>query len=68
MFDVQGHFLEHRVDPPTRQAREFWTGFPQRQCGEADGRACYSIARFMEEVFLKMTEEEAVSTPGEQGA
>src|SRR5436309_3101254 len=52
VFDVQGHFLEYRVDPPTRQAREFWTGFPQRQCGEADGRACYSIARFMEEVFL----------------
>jgi predicted TIM-barrel fold metal-dependent hydrolase len=53
VFDLQGHFLEYRVDPATRQAREFWTGFPQRNCGEQDPRLCFSIARFMEELFLK---------------
>ena len=56
MFDVQGHFLEYSsglVNPATRQARDFWTGFPQRQCGEADARQCFSISHFMDEVFLK---------------
>jgi hypothetical protein len=56
VFDVQGHFLEYSsglVNPATRQARDFWTGFPQRQCGEADARRCFSISHFMEEVFLK---------------
>jgi uncharacterized protein len=53
VFDVQGHFLEYRAEPTSSSARDFWTGFPQRQCGDVDGRACFSIARFMEEVFLK---------------
>jgi len=53
VFDVQGHFLEYRLDPDTRQGRDFWMGFPQRQCGEDDPRRCYSITRFMEEVFIK---------------
>ena len=53
IFDVQGHFLDYRVNPATREGRDFWTGFPQRQCGEADARQCFSIAHFMEEVFLK---------------
>src|SRR5258708_4965724 len=53
VFDIQGHFLEYRVSPATRQARDFWTGFPQRGCGEQDQRLCFSIAHFMEEVFLK---------------
>jgi len=53
VFDIQGHFLEYRVNPATRQARDFWTGFPQRGCGEQDPRACFSINHFMEEVFLK---------------
>jgi len=53
VFDIQGHFLEYRVNPATRQARDFWTGFPQRGCGEQDQRLCFSIAHFMEEVFLK---------------
>jgi hypothetical protein len=41
------------VEPGTRQAREFWTGFPQRRCGDGDARACFSIAHFLEEVFVK---------------
>lgn len=53
VFDIQGHFLEYRVNPATRQARDFWTGFPQRGCGEQDQRMCFSISHFMEEVFLK---------------
>jgi predicted TIM-barrel fold metal-dependent hydrolase len=53
VFDIQGHFLEYRVNPATRQARDFWTGFPQRGCGEQDPRLCFSITHFMEEVFLK---------------
>lgn len=53
VFDVQGHFLEYREEPSSRQARDFWTGFPQRQCGDGDPRACFGIDRFLEEVFIK---------------
>ena len=53
VFDVQGHFLEYRVNPATSQGRDFWMGFPQRGCGESDQRVCFSINHFMEEVFLK---------------
>ncbi|HZP29683.1 MAG TPA: amidohydrolase family protein [Acidimicrobiia bacterium] len=53
VFDVQGHFLDYTVTPPSREGRDFWTGFPQRNCGEADGRRCFSIERFLQEVFLE---------------
>jgi predicted TIM-barrel fold metal-dependent hydrolase len=53
VFDVQGHFLDYAVEPATQQGREFWTGFPQQQCGEADPRVCFSVDHFMEEVFLR---------------
>ena len=53
VFDVQGHFLEYRVNPATSQGRDFWMGFPQRGCGESDQRVCFSMNHFMEEVFLK---------------
>jgi hypothetical protein len=53
VFDLQGHFLEYRVNPASRQGRDFWTGFPQQGCGEQDPRLCFSINHFMEEVFLK---------------
>jgi predicted TIM-barrel fold metal-dependent hydrolase len=53
VFDVQGHFLDYSVQPQTEQGREFWTGFPQQQCGEADPRVCFSVDHFMEEVFLR---------------
>ena len=53
VFDVQGHFLEYRSEPPTRPSRDFFMGFPQQQCGDGDPRACFSIDRFMEAVFLQ---------------
>lgn len=53
VFDVQGHFLEYRVNPAAQHGRDFWDGFPQQNCGESDPRVCFSITHFMEEVFLK---------------
>jgi uncharacterized protein len=53
VFDVQGHFLDYSVEPGTQQGREFWTGFPQQQCGERDPRVCFSVDHFLEEVFLR---------------
>jgi uncharacterized protein len=53
VFDVQGHFLEYRVNPAAQVGRDFWEGFPQRNCGESDPKVCFSIAHFLEEVFLK---------------
>jgi uncharacterized protein len=53
VFDVQGHFLEYRTEPPGRPARDFFMGFPQQQCGDADPRTCFSIDRFLEEVFAR---------------
>jgi hypothetical protein len=53
VFDVQGHFLDYTVTPASREGRDFWTGFPQRSCGDADARQCFSIAHFMEDVFLR---------------
>jgi hypothetical protein len=54
VFDVQGHFLEYEgLEPGTEQARDFWTGFPQQRCGDADPRVCFSVDHFVEEVFLR---------------
>jgi len=53
VFDIQGHFLEYRVNPAAQHGRDFWDGFPQQHCGEDDPRMCFSITHFMEEVFLK---------------
>ena len=53
VFDVQGHFLDYSGDPAPQPGRDFWTGFPQQQCGEADPRVCFSLDHFMEEVFLR---------------
>ena len=52
VFDVQGHLLQYEGVPGARDD-DFWTRFPQRNCGEDDPRVCYSIERFMEEIFLK---------------
>ena len=51
VFDVQGHFLEYRNEPASRPGRDFFMGFPQQNCGEPDARACFSIDRFLQEVF-----------------
>jgi uncharacterized protein len=53
VFDVQGHFLDYAVEPGSVEGRDFWTAFPQRDCGDADPRTCFSVDHFMEEVFLR---------------
>ena len=45
--------LAARPPADSAQGREFWSGFPQRECGEADPRVCFSVDHFMEEVFLR---------------
>jgi uncharacterized protein len=52
VFDVQAHFLEYRVEPPSDVARDFYLGFPQRDCG-ADPRTCFSMDVFLEDVFVR---------------
>lgn len=46
VMDVQTHFLEleRGAEAP---------GFPQSSCGESDPRLCYSIDRYLEELFLR---------------
>ncbi|MBA3552239.1 MAG: amidohydrolase family protein, partial [Actinobacteria bacterium] len=53
VFDVQGHLLEYDLNPATREASYFGAVFPQRDCGDADPRECFSMNHFMEEMFLK---------------
>jgi uncharacterized protein len=53
VFDVQGHLLEYDLNPAARDPVQFWTRFPQKDCGEDDPRDCFSIEHFMEEMFLK---------------
>ena len=59
VFDVQGHVLEYDLLNPSSGMRsdglghDFWNRFPQQACGEADARACYSIERFLEAMFLQ---------------
>jgi len=55
VFDIQGHLLEYDLNPAAQAGQEnhFWTLFPQRNCGDPDPRACYSIEHFMELMFLR---------------
>ena len=48
VMDVQTHFLD--LDPAAPFADP---GFPQSSCGAADPRLCYSIDRYLEELFLR---------------
>ena len=52
VFDIQGHLLEYHLNP-VLNGQEFWTSFPQQDCGEDDPRACYSIEHFLELMFLR---------------
>ena len=55
VMDVQTHFLE--LDP----AAPFGDpGFPQSSCGETDPRLCYSIDRYLEELFVRSDTDVAV--------
>ncbi len=52
VFDIQGHLLEYDLNP-VLNGQDFWTGFPQKSCGESDPRVCFSIEHFMELMFLR---------------
>ena len=52
VFDIQGHLLEYHLNP-VLNGQDFWTSFPQQDCGEDDPRACYSIEHFLELMFLR---------------
>ena len=52
VFDVQGHLLEYDLNP-ILNGQDFWTRFPQKDCGEDDPRVCYSIETFLELMFLR---------------
>jgi hypothetical protein len=50
IVNVQTHLLDYAAAPG---APDFFSGFPQRSCGEEDPRACFSIEHWMEELFLR---------------
>jgi uncharacterized protein len=52
VFDVQGHLLEYDLNP-IAHGQDFWTLFPQQNCGESDPRTCFSMENFMTEMFLR---------------
>jgi predicted TIM-barrel fold metal-dependent hydrolase len=52
VFDLQGHLLEYHLNP-VFNGQDFWTRFPQQNCGESDPRVCFSIDHFMELMFLR---------------
>lgn len=52
VFDIQGHLLEYQLNP-VLNGQDFWTRFPQQNCGEKDPRVCYSIDHFLELMFLR---------------
>jgi hypothetical protein len=49
IVDVQTHLLDYAHVPG---AADF-TGFPQRNCGDADPKLCFGIDHWMEELFLR---------------
>ena len=55
VMDVQTHFLD--LDPAAPFADP---GFLQSSCGESDPRLCYSIDRYLEELFLRSDTNVAV--------
>ena len=50
VFDVQSHLLQFDLSTP--RASFFGQNFPQAGCGEGDPRACFSIQRYLEAIFL----------------
>ncbi|MEP7055855.1 MAG: amidohydrolase family protein [Actinomycetota bacterium] len=52
VFDVQGHLLDHTLDPLALQEFDIIArNFPQRGCGEHEPRDCFSIEHFLDEMF-----------------
>ena len=50
IFDVQTHLLPYDL---TSRTANFGGGFPQAGCGEADPRACFDVAHFLDALFLQ---------------
>ena len=57
VLDLQTHFLEYDLSRPSGN---FGIGFPQAACGEDDARACFSIDRYLDAVFLQSDTRVAV--------
>jgi uncharacterized protein len=54
VFDIQGHLLEYDLNPSVNsEGEDFWTLFPQQNCGADDPRDCYSTEQFMELMFIR---------------
>jgi hypothetical protein len=51
IFDVQVHYLNFDLAEPGGLG--LGTLFPQKECGEADPRACFAVNHLVEEMFLK---------------
>ena len=50
VFDVQSHLLAYDLSQPADGF--FGQNFPQAGCGDGDPRACFSIERYLEAIFL----------------
>ena len=55
VFDVQGHFLDHSIDPLALEEFDeiVSSSFTQARCGDVDSRDCFSIEHFLEEMFVR---------------
>jgi hypothetical protein len=50
IFDVQTHLLDYELVP---EGPNIWSGFPYKNCGEADQRDCFGVDHWMEELFVR---------------
>lgn len=54
VFDIQGHLLEYDLNPTVNsEGADFWSLFPQQNCGAEDPRDCYTIEQFLELMFIR---------------
>ena len=55
VMDIQGHLLEYDLNPVAQadSAPNFWSLFPQKDCGAEDPRDCYSIEQFLDLMFIR---------------
>jgi len=50
IFDVQTHLLDYELVP---EGPDFWSGFPYKNCGEAEQRDCFGVDHWLEELFVR---------------
>jgi predicted TIM-barrel fold metal-dependent hydrolase len=54
IFDIQGHLLEYDLNRAVNsEGAEFWSYFPQQDCGADDPRDCFSIEQFLDLMFIR---------------